>query len=771
MRKRIFFLPLAAMLLGVGIHVPLMASAEDGAIDEAFLSENFLNPENYRSENEPVVQENGLLVSGASTYKLPFTFDRGYSHKIKFKFNIDAMEVNETAFVMFSPDPEIGFPGPGMNAPGVYFRITNHGENYHLDGFYTDGINYTGEALTLNSFYSGSAVRDHTFQFETSLVTGYTDGVKTFYQGAQFADWLCYSMVKNSIITDANSKLYLSTYGNLRITNLLPGDSDGPRIDYQEPEEPAYAGDEYAFGEIHSIDAVDGELPWTYKLYDPTGKDISNKVSENEDGRLCFKPLRIGEYTLRVLSNDYSTNSAAKRILLNVRRHEHYPVFDEDYVFPKNARVSSEYLIPKVSAHDIDDGDADNDIAYRYGAYYYSNSGARRDIVLSQKEDGTYYFLPKNEKAYINDGLGKYFVTVEAENKYGISTLEREIYVKPDIVGEEAMKSENLFNPKNWSSSSYSTFGEHSLTVAGSTYYKAGLSIDSGIFLYFDVQQLLDKTGLDNWFSFGLSAHPGPGKYGSSAQGLFFMFFYQNGAFRYNMQYVTTEGVHIDIKNNEPLASDFSGETSLAVYPFDVEKDASMYDNIDVALNGSKVESFEIYKVARSEMCDDEGFVYLNYGYSNAGEETSFDPELVTNNPIVTIKRLRIEDRIAPVITLKGDVPTEGQVGESLAFPEASAVDETDGEVEAYLSSIIGPDGTAITVINNIAKFSFPGTYTVRYRAVDLSGNIATLERSVTIQGGKSSGGCKSALSASIVGCGAALLVAILALRKRKKDQ
>ncbi len=771
MKNRLLLLPISFLLLMPGIKEPLSVKAESSVIDEAFNPENFLNPDNYKADITPVLTENGLKVSGATTYQLPFTFDRGYSHKIKFKFSIDEMAVNDTAFLMFSPNPNIGFPGVGMDAPGVYFRITNHGENYHLDGFYTDGINYNHEALTLNSFYPGSAARDHTFQFETSLVTGYVDGVKTFYQGSQFADWLCYSMVKNNIITDENSKIYISTYGDLRITNILPGDTEGPKIEYEEPEEPAYAGDEYTFGTIRSIDKIDGELPWTYKLYDPTGKEITNKITETEDGHLKFKPLRIGEYTLRILSSDYSTNNAAKRILLNVRRHEHYPVFDEDYVFPKDARVSSKYLIPKVSAHDIDEGEADNEIIYRYGAHYFSNSGSRREVNLLQEEDGTYYFIPKNEKAYLSDGLGKFFITVEAENRYGVSTLEREIYVKPDIVGEESMKNENLFDSKNWSSSSYSNFGADSLTVAGPTHYKAGLSIDKGVILTFSVEQLIDKSTIDNWFSFGLSAHPGPGKYGSSAQGLFFMFFYQNGAFRYNMQYVTNEGVHIDIKNNEPLAADFGGETTLAVYPFDVEKDPSMYDNIDVSLNGGKVDSFEIYKVSRSEMADDEGFVYLNYGYNNMDEKTSFDPELSTNNPIVKIKRLRIEDRIGPIITLKGEIPSSAKVGDVLLFPEATAVDETDGDVEAYLSSIVDEDGVGMTVINNKATFQKPGIYTVRYRAVDLSGNIGTLERTIEIKGNGSSSGCQSSLEPGIGMISAALAGACFFVFLRKKEK
>ena len=739
--------------------------AEESVIDEAFARENFLNPDNYKYDTKPVVVEDGIKLSGSTTYLKPFSFDRGYSKKIKFKFNIDEMNDNEVAYILFSPDPEVGFADINMSAVGVYFTITKMATSYRLDGYYTDGLNYTGQALTLNKIMQGSVIRDHTLQLETSLVSGYTDGIRLFYNGEQFADWLCYSMVKNNVITDSNGRIYISVHGKIRVTNIVPGDTDGPRIDYEESESKAYAGDEYTFGNISSYDEIDGYLPWTYRLYDPNGNEITNKITVNNEGNLVFKPLKVGEHTLRVLSSDYSTNSAAKRILLNVLRHEHYPVFDEDYIFPKDARTSTEYIIPQVSAHDIDSGNEDNDISYAYDVYYYADSGLKRNVELKQKEDGAYYFLPKKESAYLSDGIGKYYINVTATNSYGSTVLEREIYVKPDVVGEEAVKSANYLNEDNWALSSYNTF-DQSIHLAGPTYYKAGLNLEKGIFIYFNVDQLIDKSTIDNWFSFGFSTHPGNGKYGSFSQGLYFMFFYQNGAFRYNMQYVTEEKVAIDIKNNEPLAVNFEGETSLAIYPFDVSLDPSMYDNIDVSLNGGKVDSFEIYKIARSEMMDDEGFVYLNYSYSNDREETTFDP-FETNNPMVSLNRIRFADVTAPTLTIEGDIPTVGKVGDKITFPTAKAVDETDGEVEAYLSSIVDASGVGITVINNTATFSSPGEYKVYYKATDLSGNVATFVSTITIEGGS---GCGGSLAGGLFASLTALCISIFVVRRRYKE-
>ncbi len=765
-RLSLLLLPL---LLGLpGVHaVKAGASGED----PAFSKDNFLSSSNWNGSSDQ--SESKIALTGSNTYQYGFPFKKGEAHKVKFKFNLDSLEVGEDFFVLISGNKDTALIPGNYDSPGVYLRYRYDGASaYSLSGFYTDSYNYKASAITLNKRYSGSIIRDHTLQFETSMVSGYTDGIRIFYQGEQFADWLCYSMVKNSEITDSDNKLYITTYGNVSVTNILSNDIVGPSITYEDPGVSAYAGDVFTFGAVKAIDEVDGELPVSARLFDPSNKEISEKLTLNPDGSYSFKPLTTGEYSLRVLSTDYSTNTSSKKITLNVSRHEHYPVFDEAYAFPKEARCNKKYIIPQVTAHDIDEGEKDNDISYSYEVTYYSSSGALRKASLSQEEDGRYSFLPEDESAYLDDGVGQYFISVGATNSHGTSYLEREIFVKPAIVGEDSVKSSNLFEEANWAPSSYLSVGNGEAILRGNTYYKAGLSLEKGIEMSFTIDQLLDKGTLDNWFSFGISKHPHQGRYLAGQEGIYFMFFYENGAFRANIQYVLEDGTSLDVENNKVVSSSIEGTHTLSITPFDESLDPNMYDNIDIALDGATLSSYEVYKIERSALQDDEGFVYLNYGYYNGNEQTSYEGgSITTNNPIVKLNSLRYSDKTAPAITLLGEVPTKARVGEAITLPSATGLDETDGEIEAYLSSVKDESGVGITTINNIVTFEKSGTYTANYSCVDSSGNVQTLTFEIVVEG--SSNNLPLILGISLP-CGVLLLgggaLAIILLRKKRKQ-
>ncbi len=764
---------LPIFLVSLLFAFPSVASFEAKATEEdaAFAKDNFLNASSWNGN--AASNEDKITLTGSNTYQFGFPFTKGESHKIKFKFNIDSLAIGESAFVFIGNSKDTVLSPGNYDAPGVYLRYNyNSVSSYSLSGFYTDSYNYKASPLTLNKVYSGSIIRDHTIQFETSLVSGYTDGIKIFYQGEQFADWLCYSEVKNGEITDSDGRLYISTYGNISVTNILPNDIFGPTISYDEPGEQAYAGDTYTFGKISSVDEVDGPLSYTARLFDPNNKEISEKLIANADGSYSFKPLTIGEYSLRIVSSDYSSNSSSRKITVNAIRHEHYPVFVESYSFPKNARANQKYIIPKVSAIDIDDGEKDNDITYSYDVTYYSSAKKLRHVSLNEESDGRYSFLPEDESAYLDDGIGQYFISVGATNSYGTSYLEQEIWIKPSVVGDDSIDPSSYFEETNWASSSYLTIDGKEAILRGNTYYKAGLSLEKGVHVKFDIDQLIDKSENDNWFSFGITKHPHQGKYLSGQEGIYFMFFYQDGGFRVNIQYVLEDGSTLDVENNKVVSTSIEGTHTLAITPFDETLDPTMYDNIDISLDGQTVSSFEVYKIERSVLEDDEGFVYLNYGYYNGNETTSFnDDEIVTNNPIINIKSIKYSDKTAPVITLIGDVPTSGKVGESITLPLATGLDETDGELEAYVSSVTNIEGVGITVINNVVVFKEAGTYTINYSCIDSSGNEEKLSFAIEIANGE---GSKLPLilgisipSALILVGGSAL--AFILLRKKKQ--
>ena len=743
-------------------------SAEES--EPAFEKANFLNSSSWSGSS--VVSGDKISLTGSNTYQYGFPFSKGESHKIKFKFNVDSLEAGADAYVLISGNKDAVLTPGNYDAPGVYLRYRfNSDASYSLSGYYSDSYTYKGEAITLNKIYSASVLRDHTLQFETSLVSGYTDGVRIFYQGEQFADWLCYSMVKNSEITDGDGKIYITTYGDISVTNILPNDILGPVISYDEPEAKAYAGDLYTFGKIESVDEVDGALSYSTRLFDPNNKEISEKLIANDDGSFSFKPLTIGEYSLRILSTDYSTNTSSKKVLVTVSRHEHYPVFDESYSFPKEARCNQKYVIPKVSAHDIDDGEQDNDISYAYDVTYYSSAGKLRHASLNEESDGRYSFLPEDESAYLDDGIGQYFISVGATNSHGTSYMEQEIFVKPSVVGEDSVKPSSYYSEANWAPSSYLSFGDQEAVLRGATYYKAGLSLEKGIHVSFSLDQLIDKATNDNWFSFGISKHPHQGRYLAGQEGIYFMFFYQSGAFRVNIQYVLEDGSTLDIENNKAVSTSLEGEHSFAITPFDESLDPTMYDNIDIALDGQTIASYEVYKVARSGLMDDEGFVYLNYGCYNGNESTSFEgDEIVTNNPIVRLTSIKYSDKTLPNITLSGEVPTKGKVGEPLTLPSAKGYDETDGEIEAYVSSVKDESGIGITVINNVVNFESGGVYTVNYSCIDSSGNERILSFQIQVE---EKSNLPLILGIAIPGASLALaggVIAFILLRKKGKQ-
>jgi hypothetical protein len=768
---------LLAALVGVSTfcvrgNQPVSVGAE-AVSDAAFDRSNFTDSSHYLSQSAPLTSERGLSFSGPATYQLPFTFSQGSDYKIKVKFSVDALAVGESAFLILQKNPNLLIGAGDYSNPGVYLRLTSTSDSaYRLDGFYSDGISYSAEALSLNWAYPTSVIRDHTFQIETSLIQGYTDGIRIFYNGVHFADWLCYSMVKNNVITDAGGKLYLSYIGKMTLTNLTPGDFLPPKITYRDPETPIYAGDEYVFGDISVDDAIDGKLSYETKLLDSESKNISDKLYKNADGKLCFKPLSPGEYTLRISASDYSYNAASKKVVFTAVRHDHYPVFDEAYSFSLAARASQKYYFPAVSAHDIDEG-GDNAISYAYNARYYpDNSTLQREAEVKQDEQG-YYFEPSNCSAYKTDGLGQYYLLITATNSFGSSYLEKDIWVKPDVVGDDATAPKNFFSALAWAPSDYVQATETSVKVAVSTYYKAGLDLDKGIVLTLKIDQLLDKGSHDQWFSLGFLKHPGYGKYGDNAAGLYYLFFYQDGAFRYDLQYTMEDGTHLDIKNNEAIYPETpSGDFVLTLAPFDTALDPSMDDNLTTAFDGSAVDSYEMFKVLRSSLSDDEHFVYLSYGYYNSAESSKLDNgAIVTNNPVVEFVGLRYVDKIAPVLSLKSAAPTSGVLGESIILPDCVAIDETDGNVTASLISVTGPDGVTLTIINQQMKFTQSGTYQVLYAASDKSGNTGTLSFEIVVPASGNSASLGWAIGASLGGAVfiGGVVALVLVLRKKRK--
>ncbi len=95
--------------------------------------------------------------------------------------------------------------------------------------------------------------------------------------------------------------------------------------------------------------------------------------------------------------------------------------------------------------------------------------------------------------------------------------------------------------------------------------------------------------------------------------------------------------------------------------------------------------------------------------FDNAGMRTTFSREFT------------VYDRVKPVITLSGNVPTTVKVGENLKLPQASVYDNNKVDI-AYKVYVTTPNGSIITVTEQGFKVEEEGRYTVVYYAIDDDG-------------------------------------------------
>ncbi len=94
---------------------------------------------------------------------------------------------------------------------------------------------------------------------------------------------------------------------------------------------------------------------------------------------------------------------------------------------------------------------------------------------------------------------------------------------------------------------------------------------------------------------------------------------------------------------------------------------------------------------------------------------TTTDPIATTSDPVLT------SDTTAPVLNLIGEALLELTVGELYVEPGATATDDINGDVTAYI------------VVSGAVNTDAPGTYTVTYSVSDAVGNISSLAREVRV--------------------------------------
>ena len=107
-----------------------------------------------------------------------------------------------------------------------------------------------------------------------------------------------------------------------------------------------------------------------------------------------------------------------------------------------------------------------------------------------------------------------------------------------------------------------------------------------------------------------------------------------------------------------------------------------------------------------------------------------------TNGESTTfIYAINVEDEEAPVITLKNEPASEIALGDYIRLPEYEVSDNSGKEVTVSIY-VDTPDGRSYLMSGdrNCFKPESQGVYTLRIRAMDESGNISYLTRSITVK-------------------------------------
>lgn len=204
----------------------------------------------------------------------------------------------------------------------------------------------------------------------------------------------------------------------------------------------------------------------------------------------------------------------------------------------------------------------------------------------------------------------------------------------------------------------------------------------------------------------------------------------------------------------------------LKTYEIDGETKVKLY------VNGAQCTNAYMDKVYLSDMTDKDGNFYLGYGAYDADENDAQIPNSQTRNvKINAIIDEKAVDSEAPVITV-ANVPTTGTVGTAVVLPNASVTDNS-GEVITAVVEVKDADGKAVSVINGRFTPEKAGNYTVKYTAVDSTGNSASSDTytiAVAAAPKTDKGGCGSSIAASSLIAILPLAFATLVMAKRKNN-
>jgi hypothetical protein len=162
-------------------------------------------------------------------------------------------------------------------------------------------------------------------------------------------------------------------------------------------------------------------------------------------------------------------------------------------------------------------------------------------------------------------------------------------------------------------------------------------------------------------------------------------------------------GVFITNDNNPPVITLVGGSVTVEKCGTFSDPGASAWDDVDGSVSVSYTGSISTTTLGKQ---------YITY---SAQDKAGNQAMQVVREVVV------VADKTGPVITMNGNNPMSVNVNSNFADPGANANDACDGNVNNTLSS------------NNNVNTSVIGSYSVNYKANDLSGNVGTATRTVNV--------------------------------------
>ncbi len=234
------------------------------------------------------------------------------------------------------------------------------------------------------------------------------------------------------------------------------------------------------------------------------------------------------------------------------------------------------------------------------------------------------------------------------------------------------------------------------------------------------------------------------------------------------------------VYNLSYTSTDASGNLSVKAYQIDVRarwielKDTEQ--RAETAGVGTST-SFENVRIVDINGATVQGTISVSYAYNGiavnkAGKVVSFDKigqydiivsAIVGDERVEKGYKVIVVDQNKPTISLQGEAPTKGKIGEQISLPKAICKDGEDGELACEVFVEINGQRTQIYDYALLVKEEC--TATVIYEVKDYSGNTASLSYEIAFS--QKGGGCSGSVEYGVVAF--VSVIAVCVLFKRKK--